>query len=128
MLWDGDRLLGVARTFVREIEFLETRQRIKTLALAGVCSDPNHRGCGSGRRVVQSAFERIGKGGQFCLFQTGVPEFYKKLGARTVENEFVNSLSSEDPRARPWWNEYVMQFGDPLKWQKGRVDLLGAGY
>lgn len=128
LVWDGSVLLGAAKSFLREVAFVDSGARVQALALAGVCSDPDHRGHGFGRRVVRSVFERVGSSADICLFQTGVPRFYECLGASKVENEFVNSLSKDDPLARPWWDEHVMIYGDIEKWQEGRVDLLGAGY
>ncbi|MBK1876430.1 GNAT family N-acetyltransferase [Pelagicoccus mobilis] len=128
VLCNGGRIVGVARSFLREIEFIESGERIRVLALAGVCSEPEARGVGVGKAVVESAFARIGEDVPCSLFQTGVPGFYEKLGAFLVENEFVNSKSADDSSARPWWDPYVMVLGERGKWPEGRVDLLGAAY
>ncbi|MDQ8205329.1 GNAT family N-acetyltransferase [Pelagicoccus sp. SDUM812003] len=122
-------LAAVSRSFAREIAFLDGERREKVLALASVCSDPALRGKGYGRLVVEDAFARMREDGfRWCLFQTGVPDFYRKLGAKLVQNRFVNSFSSQDPEASPWWDAYVMVYGEVELWLEGRVDLRGPGY
>lgn len=128
LVGEGAVLLGVARSFLREIRFLELDQSFVVIALAGVCSCPKRRGSGIGKQVVQSVFDRIGRDAELCLFQTGSPGFYEKMGAVSVDTVFVNSLAASGSGERPWWDEFVMIRGDLEKWQKGRVDLLGPAY
>jgi len=129
LAYHGDGLKGLARSFEREIVFVDERSRIKVLALAGVCSDPGMRGYGFGDAVVRDAFSRVDDGGfALSLFQTGVPCFYERLGAAKVENRFVNSLNREDPEADPWWDEFRMIYPGPALRREGLVDLLGPGY
>ena len=128
-LYDAETLVAVARTFEREIEFSDLSERKKVLALASVCSDPDLRGRGYGMAVVRDAFSRVDEGEfSLSLYQTGVPEFYEKLGARIVENRFVNSLSITDPEANPWWEKFCMIYPASSAWSDGLVDLLGPGY
>ena len=61
------------------------------------------------------------------LFQTGVPDFYRQLGAARVRNRFINSLA-EDPRANPWWDEHVMIHPGDYPWPQGVVDLQGGAF
>lgn len=126
---DSGLLVAVARTFEREIEFVASRERRTVLALAGVCSDPEWRGRGLGATVVKDALSRVDEGEYpLSLYQTGVPEFYEKLGAGIVENRFINSLNETDPEANPWWDDYLMIYPASSAWDDGLVDLLGPGY
>lgn len=127
MAMQGDEVVSVARTFVREIRFEETSRPYSILALASVGTVPRHQGVGYGKAVVQDAFARLSEEVPWCLFQTQVPPFYSKLGASQVGNVFFDSLA-EDREARPWWDDHVMVFGDRRKWPAGRVDLCGVAY
>ncbi len=122
-----DRIVAVARTYVREVCFEGTGRSGLVLALAGVCSSPKLRGKGLGAMVVKDAFARLGPELPYCLYQTTVPAFYEKLGARLVENDFRNSYAA-DPQARPWWDKFVMVYGLGENWPEGRVDLCGVAY
>lgn len=129
LLHDSESLVAVARTFEREIEFADLGERKRVLALASVCSDPNLRGRGFGIAVVKDAFSRVDEGEfSLSLYQTGVPGFYEKLGARIIENRFINSLSETDPEANPWWEKFSMIYPAASTWNDGLVDLLGPGY
>lgn len=134
-VWDGARPLASASVFPREI--LTTRGPLVVMALAGVCSAPERRGDGLGRLVTRAAFGEVERGAYaVSLFQTGVPEFYAKLGARTVDNPFINSrFAPADPaaigpgtREQPWWSTQVMIYPAAYDWPAGPVDLLGPGY
>lgn len=128
-LQEGRRLLAVCRSFRKRIRFLDLGREAVVLALAGVCVSEAWRGGGLGARIVSDAFRRLEEGDlEHCLFQTGVPGFYQKLGSFVVENEFVNSLSEKDPQERPWWEPWVMVHGERERWGRGRIDLLGDGY
>lgn len=122
-------LLAICSTFPRMIRFLDSGDEVRALALASVCVRRELRGLGLGRLIVVDAFMRLeNEGFPLSLYQTGVPEFYRKLGAAVVENEFVNSLSQTDPEGNPWWDAFVMIYPGGANWSKGRVDLLGSGY
>jgi predicted N-acetyltransferase YhbS len=124
-IWENETAIAHARLFAREI----TTQRgaLTTGALAAVCSAPSHRGQGLGRLVVEAAFARVHDGTfPVILFQTGVPEFYAKLGARNVSNRFVDSTSETD--ANPWWQEDIMIYPAAFAWPDGNIDLNGPGW
>lgn len=123
----AEGIVAVARTYMRQVRFEATGRSGVVLALAGVCSSPKLRGKGLGAIVVKDAFARLGPEIPWCLYQTTVPAFYEKLGARLVNNDFRNSYSV-DPDARPWWDEFVMVYGSADKWPEGRVDLCGVAY
>ncbi len=129
-LWHGDELWAVAMWFPRVVQTANGPLRV--LALAGVCSVPEFRGRGFGARVVREAFGAVDRG-EFgvALFQTPVPEFYAKLGARTVGNTFCNSRFAVGDRGsaeRPWWDDHVMIYPATYPWPEGTIDLLGTGY
>jgi predicted N-acetyltransferase YhbS len=127
VVWEEDRAIAHAVTFPREIS--TPRAALSAMGLASVCVDPDRRGQGLGAAVARSAFQLV-DGGSFplSLFQTGVPGFYIKLGARTVTNRFVNSANAADPERNPWWEKYVMIYPAHYAWPEGTVDLNGPGY
>lgn len=132
VVWDGETAIANASFFTREI--LTTSGLLPVMALAAVCSAPDRRGEGWGRRVVAAAFAEVDAGKvSVSLFQTGVPDFYRKLGARTVENLFLNT-GELDPRPdhgtreQPWWSPHVMIYPAAYPWPEGPVDLRGPGY
>ena len=78
---------------------------------------------------IEEAMQRVDQG-EFpvSLFQTPKPGFYEKLGARKVNNRFVNSKNEQDPEADPWPAEHVMIYPTPYPWPEGVIDLNGPGY
>lgn len=129
-VWTGAIPVATAMVFPREI--MTPGGALRVLALAGVCSAPEYRGQGLGARVVRAAFAPVGNGAfGVALFQTGVPGFYEKLGARLVKNAFVNSRFSPGDRGtaeQPWWDPHVMIYPASYPWPDGVIDLLGEGY
>lgn len=130
------RVLAHALIFPREIA--TARGRLRVMALAAVLSDPAHRGEGWGKAVTQAAFAEVDRGRfPVSLFQTGLPEFYAKLGARLVTNRFINSCHVPPPPGargthgsadEPWWNPHVMIYPAAFAWPEGTIDLLGPGF
>ena len=108
-----------------------TSQGDLTIAgLARVCSDPDIRGKGLGRLVVEPIFRLVDQGNfPFSLFQTSpeVRPFYEKLGCCVVENRIVNSLG-ENPQESPFWDSVVMRYPAGPGWPTGEIDLRGPGY
>lgn len=99
---------------------------VHNMALASVCVDPNYRGAGVGSRMVRNAFGHVDNGTFDCsFFQTGVPGFYEKLGARRVVNRFYNSLNGDE---NPWWDPYVMLYPASYPLSGEPIDLMGKGY
>lgn len=135
VVWDGGAPIATAAFFPREIR--TAHGPLTVLALAGVCSAPERRGTGLGQRVTRAAFAEVDRG-RFAvsLYQTGVPDFYAKLGARLVDNPFTNSrFDPSDPANlgrgtadQPWWNPHVMIYPATFDWPVGPIDLLGPGY
>jgi predicted GNAT family N-acyltransferase len=128
LLEDGDTLLAHAEIFPRTI--LTSAGKMLVMALASVCSPPDRRGEGYGKRIVQAAFGQVDNGRFFLsLFQTRVPDFYEKLGARKVLNTFINSKGKDGVDFSPWWNPHAMIYpGAFVQWPAGEIDLLGPGY
>ncbi len=126
------QLIALARSFQREIRFEASGRSCPVLALAGVCCAPERRASGWGRTVVEDAFQRMREEPErfaLCLFQTGVPGFYEKLGCRVVANDFVNRRAEPDANPWPWWDDWVMIHpADAIEWEDGRVDMQGPGY
>jgi len=124
--WEGRELVGHAEVFSREIEC--EGKHFKIGCLSSVCVSPERRKQDFGKAVVQGAFNLI-NGDEYpvFLFQTRVPVFYQKLGARLVENKFINSRSI-DPLKNPWRDAYIMIYPASYVWPEGIVDLNGEGY
>lgn len=132
VVWENEKAIAHALVFHREIHFVdddsESLATQNVLALAGVCTDATRRGLGLGAMVVKEAFTHVDKTAPVCLFQTGVVEFYEKLGARVVNNKFINRLDENAPLDSPWWDSSVMVFPEKFRWPREIVDLNGAGY
>jgi predicted N-acetyltransferase YhbS len=127
VVWDRGQAIAQARTFPRLIH--SESVDLTVMGLAGVCVSPERRREGLGRDIVKKAFERVDAGDfVVSLFQTAVPGFYTKLGARPVTNRFVNSQNSEDPDANPWWDPNIMIYPASASWPEGTIDLNGSGY
>lgn len=129
-VWAGDQPRALAMIFPRVVTTAVGRLRV--LALAGVCSAPELRGGGLGAAVVRAAFAEVDEGREtVSLFQTSVPGFYAKLGARSVGNVFMNPQHRQGDKgsaAQPWWDSHVMIYPAAYRWPEGVVDLGGAGY
>ncbi|MBK8475348.1 MAG: GNAT family N-acetyltransferase [Opitutaceae bacterium] len=130
IVWDRAAPIATAMVFPREI--MTSRGALRVLALAGVCTAPECRGRGFGAAVVRAAFAQVDRGAfSVALFQTAVPDFYAKLGARTVSNAFVNSRYRPGDRGsaeHPWWDPNVMIYPAAFRWPEGPIDLLGEGF
>lgn len=135
VFWAGGEAVATALIFRREI--LTPAGALVVQALAGACCRLSRRGEGWGRRVVEAAFAEVDRGRfPVALFQTSVPHFYEKLGARRVDNPFINSRFTPDAHdlrrgtsdERPWWEPHVMIYPAGFNWPEGTIDLQGRGY
>jgi predicted GNAT family N-acyltransferase len=127
LIWENNLLVGHTEIFSREIE--SNQRKIDNMALAGVCVRPGFRGKNYGIELVKTAFDLFDSREFECsVFQTNVPDFYKKFGCRTITNKFSNSLNPENPRENPWRNEYVMIYPGDYDIGPEYVDLKGNGY
>ncbi|BCM90931.1 hypothetical protein IAD21_02794 [Abditibacteriota bacterium] len=115
--------LAIATLSIREI--FTARGPLRVGALAGVCVHPDYRGRGWGRDVVRAAFNFLPQlSVEVSLFQTPVPDFYARLGARLVSNRFYNGSNPDDPFHDP----HKMIFPAEFDWPEGDIDLGGPGY
>lgn len=123
LVFDENAVVGYGRIFRRAII---AANKINNMGLSSVCVERNHRGSGLGRMIIENAFGFVDCGNFQCtLFQTKVPEFYRKLGARIISNEVINSL---DSRKRPFNDTFIMLYPDHFSVGSGRIDLNGDGY
>jgi len=120
---EGDSIIAMARTFRRVVAEASGR-RFPVLALAGVCTHPEHRGRGLGRAVVMAAWSRVDPELPVCFFQTGVPAFYERMGARTIPNRIYNSMGTR----RAFWDPHAMIYPAAATWPEEAIDLLGLGW
>ncbi len=116
-------VLAHARIFPHEI--FTSQGALEVGALASVCVHPDYRGRGWGADVVRAAFDYLPQMNlTVALFQTGVPQFYEKLGCRLIENRFHNKGNYDDV----FWEENKMIHPADFAWPDGEIDLNGPGY
>ncbi|MGF1448146.1 MAG: GNAT family N-acetyltransferase [Opitutales bacterium] len=125
--WHADQLVATCFIFERTIRAGDVPLPIT--ALAGVCTHASQRGQGFGRAIVKAAFHDVDTGRYpVCLFQTGVPGFYEKLGARRIDSRFVNSRNPAMPDTNPFWDDIRMIYPGPGPWPDCVFDLCGPAY
>jgi ribosomal protein S18 acetylase RimI-like enzyme len=123
LIVSGEEVFAHALIFPRTI--FSVRGPLTIGALATVCVHPDYRGRGWGADVVRAVFAYLPYlGAEVALFQTGVPLFYEKLGARLVTNCFVNG----DNLKNPFWDPYKMIYPATFDWPDEKIDLNGRGY
>jgi predicted N-acetyltransferase YhbS len=123
---DGGRIVSHASVFAREIDV--AGHRYIAAALGGVCTYEEYRGKGYAAEIVRAVLQQVDRGDfELCLFQTGIPAFYEKLGCRCISNRIINSLS-DNPEKHPLWEEHMMVYPRSLAWPDGTLDLLGPCY
>ncbi|MEM9881440.1 MAG: GNAT family N-acetyltransferase [Planctomycetota bacterium] len=100
------------------------------LGLLDVATRPDDRGRGLGARVVRAAFGPVDRGEwPACLFQTGdARRFYEKLGARVVDNRFVDSTGDTPAGGAVFEDTHTMIYPADADWPTGEIDTLGPGY
>lgn len=127
LLFDDEEVVATARTFRHAVGFGEdprTATAQSVIALASVCTDPARRGEGLGEAVALEALARASEDVP-ALFQTGVPEFYEKLGARRITNPISTSLEG----ARGFHEPEAMIFPADAPWDDDApIDLRIAGW
>jgi N-acetylglutamate synthase-like GNAT family acetyltransferase len=126
-VWDGERVIAHSESFRRTVFTVAGAMDI--LALTGVCVHPDYRGLGYGEAVAKAQLARVDRG-EFPLafYQTKVADFYRKLGAKTVENRVRNSRHPIDTEKPPFWEPYRIVYPATAIWPEGVVDLNGLGY
>lgn len=127
LVMDGNTLIAHAATFPKTL--LVGGGELEVLGLAAVCVRKDRRGGGFGRQAVKQALKPVDEGRySVVLFQTAVPDFYRKLGAVEIANPFRNSTDRIAPDASPWWDPHVMIYPDWPGWPEDPIDLNGPGY
>ncbi len=126
-LYQGKELIGYAESIRLTIK-IESNCLV-VLGLGGLNVHPDWRRKGYGRAIVEAVFKRIdSKEYPSCLFQTGIPYFYEKLGCKVINNKFINSNNQSDPSKNPFWDEYVMVYPASSQWPTGTADLRREGF
>ena len=124
------RIVATAEGFKRIVR--TERGELRVLALASVCTLPECRGMGLGQRAVRTILKQVDDGRfPLALWQTGVPQFYEKMGAVEVFNQFVNRRHPTNPDRNPFWDAHRMIYvhgGGLGGWPDGIIDLNGLGY
>ncbi len=124
---EGDRLIAHAKVGERDMVLPDGILHVG--CLAGVCVDPEFRGQDLGRQIVRTAFDLVDRGQvPVMLFQTAVPGFYEKLGAREVSNTFFNGTDPALRHERPWWEAHVMSYPAKFAWPDAPIDLNGSAF
>lgn len=119
-----NKIIGYAKTFTRDIQI--GHKNILNCALACVCVDGKFRKNGYGKLIVQKALSAVDSNQYECsLFQTAVPEFYEKVGAKRIYNKCI---VSKDNSANPWWDPYVIIYPQKFLLKEEVIVLLGKGY
>jgi predicted N-acetyltransferase YhbS len=126
-LCQDKELVGYAESIPLNIKI--ENNWLEIIGFGGLNVHPDRRGKGYGRAIVEAVFKRIDASEYtYCLFQTGIPHFYEKLGCRLIENKFVNSNDPVYPSRNPFWDEYAMIYPATAIWPSGTVDLLRKGF
>ena len=126
-LYQDKELVGYAESIPLTIKI--ENNWLTVLGLGGLNVHPGWRRQGFGRLVVEAVFKRIDSSEySFCLFQTGIPHFYEKLGCRVIENKFINSKDLVDTSRNPFWDDYAMIYPATAIWPLGTVDLMRKGF
>jgi len=127
LIESGDQLIGHTKIFPRTL-FAESKS-LEVIALGGVCVLDEFRKYGLGKLMVKEVFELIDKENYpICLFQTTIPKFYEKLGARIINNRFFNSKNPVQPQISPWHDPYVMIYPADASWPECDLDLNGSEF
>ena len=120
-------LVGYAESIPLTIQIED--KWLNIIGLGGLNVHPDWRRKGYGRAIVEAVFKRIdSKEYPSCLFQTGIPLFYEKLGCKVIKNRFINSNNQLDPSKNPFWDEYIMIYPANADWPTGTADLRREGF
>jgi ribosomal protein S18 acetylase RimI-like enzyme len=119
LIRDGQRIIALARSFHRIIAIDGISMPI--LALAGVCVDTSSRGRGYGEAVVRHVWSRLDDQVRCSLFQTGIANFYERMGAVRIHNRITSS-------GRSFWDPHALIYPAKTVWPAGTIDLQGDGW
>ena len=125
--YQDKELVGYAESIPLTIQIED--KWLNIIGLGGLNVHPDWRRKGYGRAIVEAVFKRIdSKEYPSCLFQTGIPHFYEKLGCKVIKNRFINSNNQLDPSKNPFWDEYIMIYPANADWPTGTADLRREGF
>jgi predicted N-acetyltransferase YhbS len=121
---DNNSLIGYANIFDRPIRIGSLL--VNNMALASVCVKTEYRKAGIGHTIIKKIFEFIdNKTFECSVFQTAVPEFYIKAGAKKIDNSIINSLNENK---YPFWDPHVFIYPSSYLLSNEIIDLIGPGY
>ena len=127
LIYKEKQLIAYAESFPRLVK--HAGKEITLMGLGAVCVDHSARGLGLGAKIVERCLNRVDEGEfEVSLFQTMVPNFYKKLGCQVIENQIINSLNIESPTTNPFWDDFIISYPTDYQWTNEKIDLLGTGY
>jgi len=117
-------IISHAGFFTRFIEISGKKEKVG--CLAAVTTSPDFRNKGYGSKLVTTIFEGMHEYKiRMIFFQTTIPEFYVKFGAKEIHNQFV---ISKQERKSPWWDDHAMVFPKSIDLMDYEINLCGAGY
>jgi hypothetical protein len=116
-------LMAISQSF-RRVVATESGKRFPVLALASVVARPEFRGRGYAKAAVRTAWARLGPEIPVSFFQTGVPAFYERIGARLVSNRIYDSTGADCA----FWEPHAMIYPAAAPWSGEGIDLLGRGW
>ena len=126
-LYKDKKLVGYAESIPLTIKI--EKNWLKALGLGGLNVHPDWRVKRYGKAILEAVLKKIDSGEYpFCIFQTGIPNFYEKLGCKVIKNKFINSNNQVDPFKNPFWDEYVMVYPASARWPTGTADLRREGF
>jgi ribosomal protein S18 acetylase RimI-like enzyme len=98
--WEGER--AAAHVGVIELPLVIAGRPCRVGSIHAVCTDPERRGRGLGRALMQEALAACRARYDTLVLTTLIPEFYARLGFRPVrEHAFSRALSRAAPAASP---------------------------
>jgi predicted N-acetyltransferase YhbS len=119
-----ERSVQAMASSYRRVVATESGWRFPVLALAGVCTDPEHRRQGLGRAIVRAAWARVDAEIPVCFFQTSLPAFYERMGARVFHNRIYDGTGAR----RAFWEPHAMIYPADAPWTAEAIDLQGGGW
>jgi GNAT superfamily N-acetyltransferase len=94
--WEGAR--AVAHVGVIELPLLIAGRRCRVGSIHAVCTDPEHRGRGLGLALMQEALAACRSRYDTLVLTTLIPDFYARLGFRTVREHAFSRPLAPSPR------------------------------
>jgi predicted N-acetyltransferase YhbS len=97
---EGRRVVG--HVGVIELPLVMAGRRVAVGSIHAVCTDPERRGRGLGRALMEEALAACARRYETLVLTTAIPEFYVKFGFRPVrEHAFTRVLPPRSGAVRP---------------------------